>query len=106
MRPPSTAFWLAALCSPSAFNSRAISSMRACRLSMLFCTSRTRFSCSAMSPSMRALLSSVLLQSARRTAASASQRAASASAALSRARASSVSTSLRCMRSLMPSDEA
>ena len=59
-----------------------------------------------MSPSMRALLSSVLLQSARRTAASASQRAASASAALSRARASSVSTSLRCMRSLMPSDEA
>ena len=106
MRQPSIALRQRPASSRQASSSRPISRMRSCVASIFFCTSRTRFSCSAMSPSMRALLSSVLLQSARRTAASASQRAASASAALSRARASSVSTSLRCMRSLMPSDEA
>ena len=106
MRPPSTAFWLAVFCSASAFSSRAISSMRSIRVSMLFCTSRTRFSCSAMSPSIRSMLSFVLLTSALSTAARDSHWAASPSAAERRSRARSVSMSLRCIRSLMPSEEA
>ena len=85
-------------------SSKVVSFSSAC--SMFFLTSRTRFSCSEISASMRCRLSCVLFLSARRTAVSDSHFALSPSAAERRSRACSVSISLRCMRSPIPSEEA
>ena len=69
MRQPSTMFEFAVSSSRTVVSSWSISAMRPRLSSMLCCTPRTRFSCSAMSPSMRSMLSLLLFTSARSTAA-------------------------------------